>query len=233
VTGKSCIFPFTYKGETHNKCTNAGSDNGAVWCATNVDKNGEVVRNTWEDCDEGCPGTAFECNESFLFNVDGKCVNGTSAPSLLRELASGPLAGSLDHLPDEFTQKEAPVCTVARDTTTPSCRCSSDLVSMGLDGNPRGGCVEPLVDHGIDEFANGWCFLENIADEINPTNGCYDDTEWSAADGRFWSNKACIAAKRQAKSIQVEEIEEEVVQEVIEEVPEEKVEEIVEEVEEE
>merc|ERR1712083_1277020 len=122
VTGKSCIFPFIYNGVTHNKCTDTGSENGAVWCATNVDKNGEVVRNTWEDCSEGCPGTAFECNESFLFNVDGKCVNGTSAPSLLRELASGPLAGSLDHQADELTQKEAPLCPSERDLTTPTCR---------------------------------------------------------------------------------------------------------------
>merc|ERR1712037_426876 len=47
----TCIFPFTYEGVTHNKCTNAGSENGASWCATEVDESGEVVRNTWEDCD--------------------------------------------------------------------------------------------------------------------------------------------------------------------------------------
>ena len=48
-----------------------------------VDDAGEVVRNTWEDCEEGCPGTAFECNEGFLFNINGQCVNSTAAPGLV------------------------------------------------------------------------------------------------------------------------------------------------------
>ena len=33
---KSCVFPFSFQGETYNACTDAGSDNGAVWCATKV-----------------------------------------------------------------------------------------------------------------------------------------------------------------------------------------------------
>ena len=33
---QDCVFPFTYKGETYNSCTNAGSENGAAWCATQV-----------------------------------------------------------------------------------------------------------------------------------------------------------------------------------------------------
>merc|ERR1719497_189409 len=55
VTGKSCVFPFSYQGTTYGACTQAGSENGAAWCATEVDENGEVVRNTWEDCDLACP----------------------------------------------------------------------------------------------------------------------------------------------------------------------------------
>ena len=86
------MFPFTFKGETHNKCTTSGSDNGAAWCATEVDSEGEVVRNKWEDCEEGCPGTDFECNEGFLFNVEGECVNGTDAPGLLEQLQRGLLS---------------------------------------------------------------------------------------------------------------------------------------------
>ena len=53
-----------------------------------VDENGEVVRNTWEDCEEGCPGTDFECNEGFLFNIEGECVNGTQAPGLLSRIGN-------------------------------------------------------------------------------------------------------------------------------------------------
>jgi len=32
-----------------------GSENGAAWCATQVDSDGAVVKNTWEDCQAGCP----------------------------------------------------------------------------------------------------------------------------------------------------------------------------------
>merc|ERR1719245_2770661 len=44
---KPCVFPFTYRGEVHNKCTQANSENGAFWCATKVDRTGKVVRNAW------------------------------------------------------------------------------------------------------------------------------------------------------------------------------------------
>ena len=42
--GEQLCLPFTFKGEIHNKCTTSGSDNGAVWCVT------EVERNKWKDC---------------------------------------------------------------------------------------------------------------------------------------------------------------------------------------
>ena len=51
VKKERCIFPFTYKGLTHNSCTKADSENGAYWCATEVQSNGEVVNGKWEDCD--------------------------------------------------------------------------------------------------------------------------------------------------------------------------------------
>ena len=51
VKNEKCIFPFTYKGLTHNSCTKADSENGAYWCATEVQSNGKVVNGKWEDCD--------------------------------------------------------------------------------------------------------------------------------------------------------------------------------------
>ena len=99
VQGKDCIFPFNYKGETYNSCTKAESSNGAAWCATEVDTTGEVVNNKWQDCDSLCPGSDFTCNDGFLFNVEGKCINGTQAPGLLRSLQEGPLAATLDDIP--------------------------------------------------------------------------------------------------------------------------------------
>merc|ERR1712158_244392 len=131
-TKKNCVFPFSYEGVTYNKCTNAGSENGAAWCATEVDANGEVVRNTWEDCEEGCPGTDFECNEGFLFNIEGECVNGTQAPGLLSRIAEGPLAVILDSVPSGTSQKPAPLCPVGKSAPQmKDCKCVSGPVKKG------------------------------------------------------------------------------------------------------
>ena len=48
---KRCIFPFSYKGKTYVQCTADHSGNGAEWCATQVDANGEVINKQWGDCD--------------------------------------------------------------------------------------------------------------------------------------------------------------------------------------
>jgi len=196
VQKKDCVFPFTYKGVSYNKCTDVGSDNGATWCATEVDADGEVVKNTWQDCQDGCPGTNFECNEGFLFNVDGECINGTSAPSVLAKLNDGPLNVILDDASSETSQKVAPICPVGRSSQEmKGCKCTEGPVTKGLDGNPRGGCIPPLTDHGVEELQNGWCFLENVQDPNNPTGDCFEDTQFSVADGRFWSNEACNVVK--------------------------------------
>lgn len=101
VTGADCVFPFTYKGQTYKKCTTADSDNGAAWCATEVNPlNNEVVENKWQDCQEGCPGTDFVCNDGFLFNEMGSCVNGNNASDLLRFVKqNSDLAAVLDDIP--------------------------------------------------------------------------------------------------------------------------------------
>ena len=49
---------------------------------------------------QGCPGTPFVCNEGFLFNEMGRCVNGTQAPALLNQIQQArSLAASLDDIP--------------------------------------------------------------------------------------------------------------------------------------
>ena len=46
VTDLPCVFPFVYKNETYNACTGVDSDNGAKWCATEVDsETRETVQN--------------------------------------------------------------------------------------------------------------------------------------------------------------------------------------------
>ena len=117
--------------------------------------------------------------------MEGVCVNGTEAPSLLRQAQAGPLAAILDDIPSETSQKPAPLCPRAREAEQRSCRCTREATLIGLDGNPHGGCVPPRDDVGIQDLEFGWCFLENIRDPLNPSVGCYEDATWSEVDGRL------------------------------------------------
>jgi len=197
VQKNNCVFPFIYEGETYNKCTTVGSENEAPWCATEVDENGEVVRNTWEDCEEGCPGTSFECNNGFLFNEEGECFNDTEATTILSTLRNGPLAVVLDDVPSETSQKVAPVCPIGRSSDQmKGCKCEGGAVTKGLDGNPRGGCIPVLGD---EEESEGWCFLDHVQDPKNVTQNCFEDSQWSVADGKFWSSEACALEKQKTE----------------------------------
>ena len=55
VKGRDCVFPFTYRGQSYSSCTTTESDNGAAWCATEVDSAGAVVHSKWQDCKPECP----------------------------------------------------------------------------------------------------------------------------------------------------------------------------------
>ena len=46
-----CVFPFTFKGKTHLRCTKDESVNGKEWCATEVNSDGVVITGQWGDCD--------------------------------------------------------------------------------------------------------------------------------------------------------------------------------------
>jgi len=51
--GRTCEFPFTYKGTTYRSCTRDHSDNGEAWCAYQVknDRQRNAVPDKWADCD--------------------------------------------------------------------------------------------------------------------------------------------------------------------------------------
>ena len=49
---------------------------------------GNIVPPNWRTL-QGCPGTDFPCNEGFLFNKEGTCVNETDASTLLAQLRTG------------------------------------------------------------------------------------------------------------------------------------------------
>ena len=57
--GMNCIFPFKYKGVTHNACTKHGIEDTEYdpWCSTKVDNNGDHIEGGgyWGDCSEECP----------------------------------------------------------------------------------------------------------------------------------------------------------------------------------
>ena len=62
--GMKCMFPFTYKGVTHNACTDHGNDDPewVPWCSTKVDDYGGHVGGNWGDCSQECP---FELSKDF------------------------------------------------------------------------------------------------------------------------------------------------------------------------
>jgi len=185
-----CQFPFIFEGRTYSKCTTVKSENNKPWCATQVDSDGQVVRGKWEDCEENCDEF---CDDSFLFNVEGRCVKNATANGFLRLLKENQVPAELD---EDFSgsQKATPRCPSAR---SPSdlpdfCRCEKGPVKKDLAGNIKGGCVPPLGgDSGFPDADHGYCFLENILDPAEPTSSCFSDTEWSASDARFYSFLAC------------------------------------------
>ena len=47
-SGDVCVFPFIYEGVRHESCTYARSE--TAWCATEVNREGEVITERWGDC---------------------------------------------------------------------------------------------------------------------------------------------------------------------------------------
>merc|ERR1712128_152919 len=74
-------------------------------------------------------------------------------------------------------QKVAPLCPRGRgaEDKMKKCHCEGGAVTKGLDGNSKGGCIQPLIDPGFED--------------------AFEDTLWSVSDGKFWSNEACFVEK--------------------------------------
>ena len=58
TNGKTCVFPFIYKGVKYSGCTIAGSG-GTPWCSTVTDKDGNYIDHpsnfhTWGNCGQNC-----------------------------------------------------------------------------------------------------------------------------------------------------------------------------------
>jgi len=193
-SGKPCIFPFKYAGETYKKCTTRDSENGQPWCATSVDSDNYVVDHQWGDCLEGCPGTRVECDDKYFSIQNGKCIDVT-VPGAIPNWFGAPAVKLEEPTADLFP---APVCATKGATQRfydNTCRCVRGQTAT--DYNPRGrarGNCTGIEDNDGDNLDKVWCFLENIRDPLDPHSGCYSDTKWSERDGRFWSSLACTQA---------------------------------------
>lgn len=188
-----CVFPFVYDGNDYDSCTSVDAAEGAVWCATQVDSNGTVLDGRWGDCSVGCPGARRECNEKRFSIIVGKCIN-PAVPGAIPNWFGAPPYRLLEPTNQLF---EAPVCDssiegINRRHYDNTCRCAEgeDTVELALDGTVRGNCTG-VDTNDRDSLNPVFCFLENVRDPTEPKSGCYDDTTWSAKDGRFWSSDAC------------------------------------------
>jgi len=70
TSGDSCIFPFTFKGQTFTKCTYTNSP--TPWCATMVDQIGNVITNRWGDCDTA--GRLSSCETDSRSSSVSSCI---------------------------------------------------------------------------------------------------------------------------------------------------------------
>ena len=69
--GQSCIFPFDYEGITYHECTSV--DNDQPWCAYEVDSEGLLVGDEWENCGNTCYIGKFIAF-AFLYDIDRRNI---------------------------------------------------------------------------------------------------------------------------------------------------------------
>merc|ERR1711990_1226884 len=71
--GPPCVFPFKFDGVEYNACTFASSEN--LWCATEVDDNGDMVPNRYGDCEPGSIWkTGPPCKKTCICHDEGFSV---------------------------------------------------------------------------------------------------------------------------------------------------------------
>jgi len=178
-----CIFPFKFKGKEYNACTTAESKNGKPWCAYEVDINNVVVDGKWGDCEgEGCGIDGQQSCKEFDFNYSGRCVKQSTKSAIVGSFGN-PLTYNLR---DGISEgKDIQKCKAKAEEE--QCRCA-DVVNCKASGGPD---PEAPAVFSLAPPDHGWCFLENIYDEREPSSYCFDDVSFSKRHGRFWSSKAC------------------------------------------
>ena len=64
---KACVFPFQYNGTAYGSCTT--KDHDQLWCATEVDANGDYIEGKWGNCNSYC--NKFNCFGSGIITSPG------------------------------------------------------------------------------------------------------------------------------------------------------------------
>jgi len=179
--GSPCQTPVCCKSGEYVKSGYCGC------CLQCAKAEGEECGGDWEE--KGRCAAGMACTRSVLDKSWAqKCRKPKKASGDLGNLQPGPL--DINQQPSKPEIIAAPICPSGKTANDMTCHCSKEPAVKGLDGNTRGGCVPSLYHR--DEKAQGWCFLENIQNPGNGTQNCFEDTQWSVVDGRFWSNLACI-----------------------------------------
>jgi len=177
-----CIFPFKFKGKEYKTCTTDHSENGKPWCAYQVDPDNVVVDGKWGDCEgEGCGIDGGQSCKEFDFNYSGKCVPQSTKSAIIGSFGNPRTYNLRDGIAEG---KEIRKCQAKAEEE--QCRCA-DVVNCKSDGGPEGPAARG--PDGLPDL--GWCFLENIYDQREPSSYCFDDVSFSKRHGRFWSSKAC------------------------------------------
>merc|ERR550537_2013520 len=56
VVGRPCVFPFEFRGERYDACTDYTDPDGERWCSVETDASGVHKRGRWGYCGAECPG---------------------------------------------------------------------------------------------------------------------------------------------------------------------------------
>lgn len=174
---------FRYKGIEHNECIkDDDTDSDQLWCAIKVDAEGNMEEKA--DCQNDCPGNAFSCDQSSLFNMDGKCVSDSVRKQIEEEQKEGgwtwlrtvrtyidnmflfstpatAIAFEFNPGLEDDKVEEAPLCDRKTENLISQSRCRcTERVAKG----ERGHCEKIRGFGGGDdqEFQHGWCFLVSI-----------------------------------------------------------------------
>ena len=179
VSEEPCVFPFTFGGVEHTKCTMDQSVNGLAWCATEVNETtGETLSGRWSDCrSESCPieCTCPEEELSLVCGMDGVTYSSECAAHCERVALNYPGECLPEGGQCRFSEdcRNFSSCNALQDA---SCVCLHGtcevqvclLISEWLFCQSKSGKIERLGSH-IEEVNNSTCLVFSHIRYLNVT----------------------------------------------------------------